>query len=65
MTSFGASLRKQSQFCLNVVLVSLYLLKSEASRKEKPKCGLKVAFDSKVTRSCNKIIDIIKLEVTL
>ena len=49
----------------NVMLVSLCLLKSEASLKEKPQCELNVAFDSKVTRSCGKIIDIIKLQDTL
>ena len=33
--------------------------------KEKLQCGLNVAFDSKVARSSDKIIDIIKLEATL
>ena len=50
-------------YCLKVMLVSL--LKSEALLKEKPKCGLNMAFDSEVTSSCDKIKDIIKLEATL
>ena len=45
--------------------VSLCQLESKALLKEKPQCELNVAFDSKVTRSCDKIIDIIKLEATL
>ena len=44
----------------------MYLLEdigqSETSLKEKPQCGLNFAFDSKVTRSCDTIIGIIKLE---
>ena len=48
--------REQPYCCLNVKLVSL--LKSEASLKEKLLCGLNVAFDSEVTKSCDKIIDI-------
>ena len=56
--------REQPYCCLNVMLVSLCLLKSEASLKEKPQCELNVAFDSEVTRSCGKIIDIIKLQDT-
>ena len=57
--------REQPYCCLNVMLVSLCLLKSEASLKEKPQCGLNVAFDSKVTRSCDEIIDIKPLQATL
>ena len=45
----------REQPCLNVVLVSIYVLEyigqSETSLKEKPQCELNVAFDSKVTRS--------------
>ena len=33
--------------------------------KEKTQCGLNVAFDSEVTRSCHKIKNNIKLEATL
>ena len=55
--------REQMYYCLNVILV--LLLKSEASLTKKPQCGLNVAFGSEVRRSCNKIIDIIKLEATL
>ena len=41
------------------------LLNLEASLMEKLQCGLNVAFDSEVTRSCDKIIDIVNLEDTL
>ena len=43
----------------NVLLVSfcsLFLLKSEALLEENPQYGLNVAFYSKVTRSCDKVI---------
>ena len=60
MTQLGV----EQPYCfLNGMLLSL--LKSEASLKEKPECGLNVAFDSEVTRSCDKIINNIKLESTL
>ena len=45
------------------MLVSV--LKSEGWLKEKPQCGLNMAFDSEVTSSYDKIKDIIKLEATL
>ena len=38
---------------------------SDTSLEEKPQCGLNVTFDSKVTRSCETILGIIKLETTL
>ena len=41
------------------------VLKSEAPLKEKPHCGFNVVFDFEVTRSCDKIKDIIKLEAIL
>ena len=49
---FRCVFRKQPDYCLNVMLVSL--MKSETSIKEKPQCWLIVTFDSKVTRSCDK-----------
>ena len=58
-----AIFREQPYCCLKVMLVSL--LKLEASLKEKPQCGLNVAFDSEVKSSCDKIKDIIKLKATL
>ena len=61
--------REQPYCCLNVALDSIYVLEyigqSEASLKEKPQCGLNVSFDFKVTRSCDTIISISKLEATL
>ena len=53
----------QPYYSLKVMLESL--MESEASLKENPPCQFNLAFDSEVTRSCDKIIDIIKLEVTL
>ena len=41
------------------------VLKLEAPLKENPQCGLNVAFDAEVTRSCDEIKNIIKLEATL
>ena len=55
--------REQPYYCLNMILI--FLLKRETSLTEKPQCGLNVAFDSQVRRSCDKIVDIIKLETTL
>ena len=55
--------REQPYCCLNKMLASL--LNLEASLMEKLQCGLNVAFDSEVTRSCDKIIDIVNLEDTL
>ena len=63
MTWLAASLK--ALCCLNVVLVSLCLLKSDVSLKEKIQSGLNVAFYSKVARSCEQSIDIIKLKATL
>ena len=57
-----AIFREQPYCCLKVMWVCL--LKSETSLKEKPQCGLNVAFDSEATRLCDKIKDI-KLEATL
>ena len=61
--------REQPYCCLSVVLVSTYSLEyigqSVVFLKEKLQCGLNMAFDSKVTRSCDTIIGIIKLEATL
>ena len=57
-----AIFREQPCCCLKVMWVCL--LKSETSLKEKPQCGLNVAFDSEATKLCDKIKDI-KLEATL
>ena len=55
--------KEQPYCCLKVMASSV--LKSEAPLKEKPQCGLNMALDSEVTRSCDKIKNIIKLKATL
>ena len=63
ITWLKTSLKEQSYCCLNMVLVFLCLQKSEVLLREKPQCGLNLAFDSKVTRFFDKVI-CIKLEAT-
>ena len=46
-------------------MVSLCKLKSEVLFQNKLQCGLNMAYDFKVTKSCDNIIDIIKVETTL
>ena len=61
--------REQPYCCLSVVLVSTYSLEyigqSVVFLKEKLQCGLNMAFDSKVTRSCDTIIGYCGFDVVL